>query len=66
MIPFLGLLFSSLNVELKNEILHYVLALVFNQVYISHNSHTKSAVDDVLQNEISCGWELLNIATDIK
>ena len=65
MIPFLGLLYSTLNIELKNEILHYILVLVFNQVFVAHNTRTKLATCNSKDCDISHGWEILNIANEI-
>ena len=59
MIPFLALFFSSLNIELKNEILYHLLILIFNQVYVSNNSTLEYAGEIIGYDEISCGWEII-------
>ena len=59
MIPFLALFFSSLNIELKNEILYHLLVLVFNQVYVTSSKPLEYAGEIVCYDEISCGWEII-------
>jgi hypothetical protein len=59
MIPFLALFFSSLNIELKNEILYHLLVLIFNQVYVSKNVPLEYAGEIIGYDEISCGWEII-------
>ena len=59
MIPFLALFFSSLNIELKNEILYHLLVLIFNQVYVSNNMPLEYAGEIIGYDEISRGWEII-------
>ena len=59
MIPFLALFFSSLNIELKNEILYHILVLICNQLYLSSYSELEYVAEVVRYDEISCGWEII-------
>ena len=59
MIPFLALFFSSLNVELKNEILYHIILLICNQVYVDKNKTVEYIGELVNYEDITTGWEII-------
>ena len=59
MIPFLALFFSSLNIELKNEILYHILVVILNQIYINNNAPLEYAGEIIGYDEISCEWQII-------
>jgi hypothetical protein len=59
MIPFLALFFSSLNIELKNEILYHILVIILNQICMTNYAPLEYAIEMIGYDEISCGWEII-------
>jgi hypothetical protein len=61
MIPFLALYYSTLNIELKNEILYHIIMLTFNQVCITQYINQEYISEIINYDDIACDWELITV-----
>ena len=59
MIPFLAAFFSSLNIELKNEILYHMLVLICNQLCVNSYIQSEYVAEVIRYDDISSGWEII-------
>ena len=59
MIPFLAAFFSSLNIELKNEILYHMLVLICNQLCMNSYVQSEYVAELIGYDDISSGWEII-------